>query len=171
MRVLIHIIPDGLEISNKEIRDVEKTSIATTKFLQKIWKDIVKKPDFFEKLCLILQAHCLIYPLCDQSDEGRNGDQKYLVPCKIKKEKSDEDIIGDKTGFTFYFDFDEYLPEVIYHKLICSMLYHSTPPELKKKATNPIKSSTQCYFKYVKKREWMLEIDKEKSILKVFVVK
>ena len=99
------------------IKELEMNGIADLKLLEHCWKKFVAAPDVeMRHLCLMLQANCLIYPVQPTSE---NSVEKYIIPSKLPStiDMSKHSWVSECA--TFYFDFRKFLPDEIYHKLIC----------------------------------------------------
>lgn len=165
-------MPEGVKAS--QIDKLEKSGMADLKLLRSCWKDYVSAPGSASKielrhLCLLLQANCLIFPV--QSTAASNGNasaanptQKYIIPGKLPPPKPDINWITC-CGATFYFDFNTFLPDEIYHKLICLASSEAQPTG---KLQNRY-SSQICIFCGLFDTNWAIEIEREKQRLKISV--
>lgn len=77
-------------------------------------------------LVLILQAYCLLYPVQSIAMHGRDTAetdsqqsvvQKYIIPCKLPDNNKISKFT--KNYRSFYVDFCQFLPDEIYHRLMC----------------------------------------------------
>lgn len=184
-----------------EVRDLKKTGVASCKLLKACWSEFTKSTSF-QKLCLMLQANCLIYPLsnspCPDLDRAESDpvpsdnlppnqpersrtdptqettDEKvqvsqYLVPCRLPKECKPNKADSRMQWMTFYFDFNKFLPEVIFHRFICLMLATSQSKRSKKKKLNDTFSSTCCTFYNIDECHWKIELERNLHRLRVSV--
>ena len=120
-------------LSTSQILKFKKDSITDFKVLSACWKLPVESlPEgsiTVHQLCLIFQAYCLIFPVhCEGvSAAGQLESQKFIVPCKLPFTIEDNRIYKLSESFvTFYFDFYDFLPDEIYHRLICLAWKNST---------------------------------------------
>lgn len=112
---------------------LDDTGIASESLLREKWADFYTESESgpsFHQLCLILQAYCLIFPLKGfqspaepalPSADGQTS-KSFLVPSKMPEIAKADEVDSDVPWVVFYFDFEKFLPEVIYHRLICIML-------------------------------------------------
>lgn len=197
MKVIFEMDKHG-KVSQKRIRDLENTGFASSELLKECWTEFTSCTSF-QQLCLMLQAHCLIYPLsCDTcperaasdptqsknspptpptrnvSDPSQISDKKetfYLVPCKLPKENKTSNCEPPlHWQLTFYFDFHKFLPEEIYHRLICLLLANTQGKGSKKKGLVNTYSNTCCTFHNVDGCHWKIGLDRLAHQLKVSVV-
>lgn len=161
-----------LSIDEEEDKDMEKIIILVKQgvidkdMLKDCWKEFVSKapnsPDETTqilRLTLLVQAHCLIYPVKIVS--AVNGDNpKFIVPCKLPN-TTDARVRFKPT--TFYFDFCRFLPDEIYHRIIC-MATQKAMPQLGK--SNQY-SGTKCIFYGLQNTIWVIELEREKERLKI----
>lgn len=134
---------------SEEISDLEVHGDADLKLLKCCWKNesISLSDDEMRHLCLVLQAYCLIYPLKSTATAGStdscNAQTKYIIPCKLP----DPSKIDMKEHMwickcvVFYFDFKKFLPNEIYHRLICLASSKAKP-----KRDRCCYSSKKCIF-------------------------
>ena len=179
----------GSKLANYEILEVEKTGCAKLSLLRKCcWNEL--NDDDFANLILMLQSFCLIFPLPSseappsfgssstsilstqdkahahhsQSEEQTSLmlDTLYLIPSKLH---TDVDQPCGNYKFSFVFDFGGFLPEQVYHRLLCLMLKRqSETVGFKLKG-----EFTAQYFKIkgVEKCNWMIQKIKSKLCVSV----
>ena len=149
MKEVMKLKKDGNHegIDKRLVVNLCDTGKAHMELLQMCWEKHLTDTNAvtIRHLCLLLQAHCLIFPLsktgngtCSLSEsdstastatEGEStiessGCRLYLIPSKLPDQASKSKIPED-SWFTFYFDFDGFLPAEIYHKLLCKLLVKS----------------------------------------------
>lgn len=140
------------------INELVRNGIADLKLLEHCWKDSITPDVKIYHLCLMLQANCLIYPV--QSTSG-NLVQKYIIPSKLPA-TIDMDKHSWVSGCaTFYFDFKKFLPNEIYHKLICLASSEAKPPN-----SNHF-SSERCVFYELLGTNWVMEMEDDKLKIRV----
>ena len=170
-----------------------KECVASKSLLLELWDEFlpntVDREELFQYLCTILKAYCLIYPLKENtvstSEEGNGGVESsaeatlseckskpsdlFLVPCMLP-----ENIDGRKDDnhlkwITFYFDFEKFLPEVIYHRFICQLIavFQRDNPSGR---TPPQFSRCWCRFNGVHSCNWKLELQRDLHRLKISVL-
>lgn len=175
MQVLMEVSSGNTKFNRKAIVTLNK-GFAKMSLLKRVWSDsgslsgdIVNE----DKLCLILQAYCLIFPLAPDSSttDGEDPNAEYLIPSKLPEcsEVKRQEISQDHLGWiTFYFDFKKFLPIEIYHKLICLFLATFQP---EKRSKNLFLSSTLCRIDELvnEKRFWKLELESHRHRIKVSV--
>ena len=102
-------------LDNTQDADLKK-GYADFSVFKIFWEDYVSTSSAItvRHLCLIFQAYCLIYPV----DSVNTSDvQKYIIPCKLPERNCDYKSI--ENNYYFYINFFEFLPDEIYHRLIC----------------------------------------------------
>ena len=120
------------------------------------------------QLCLIFQAYCLIVPVhCEgMSAAGQLESQKFIVPCKLPFTIQDDRIYKLSECFvTFYFEFHDFLPDEIYHRLIC-LAWKSSKVVREDKVGNRL-SKRSCYFVNLERTIWLIEHEYQR--LKIMV--
>ena len=121
---------------------LENTGCAELSLLKRCWSDLGEED--FHRLMLMLQSFCLVFPLpkraekddtqtpCaqvkpDQQEEPEKSpslpplNQMYLIPSKLQSETFNQDLTKN-FNLSFQFDFGGFLPEEVYHRLLCLML-------------------------------------------------
>lgn len=176
-------------IEGNLIRQLRETGIAPKELLFECWSEYLQEPinESFHQMCLMMQAECLIHPIKltpDQAVEtfsAKGSSQQptsqatsdtvtlndenfnYLVPCKLPKKESED----YREWITFYFDFQKFLPEVIYHRLICLMMAVSqSSPSFDK----PHLSKNVCHFSRIDRCRWKIELEVKFQRLKISVL-
>ena len=135
------------------ISELEMNGIADLKLLEHCWEKFVAAPDVeMHHLCLMLQANCLIYPV---RPTFKNSIQKYIIPSKLPSTIDMGKHIWVSGCATFYFDFRKFLPDEIYHKLICLA---SNEANSKKNCY----SSKCCIFYDLLGTNWVMEMEGDK---------
>ena len=121
-------------LSTSQVLKFERDSIADLEVFSVCWKLPVESlPEGFisvRQLCLIFQAYCLIVPVhCEGvSTADQPESQKFIVPCKLPFTIQDDNVYQlSKSYATFFFDFYDFLPDEIYHRLICLAWKNSKP--------------------------------------------
>ena len=180
MKVIIELNPTKTlpGVSLDKVSKLERDGVADIKLLQECWKEFVSTtsgspdPDTqIHRLCLILQAYCLIYPLQSAVPAAVNGShspaspqlQKFIVPCKLPAQLSHR--VKFKPVY-FYFDFYQFLPDEIYHRLICLAMAKAKPS----RGCRHQFSATQCVFYGLEGTNWVMELETEKQRLKIGVM-
>ena len=141
------------------INELEMNGIADLKLLEHCWKKFVASPDVeMRHLCLMLQANCLIYPV--QPTSG-NSVQKYIIPSKLPHDIDMSKYSWVSGCATFYFDFRKFLPDEIYHKLICLASSEAKSPD------SNCYSSKCCVFYNLSGTNWVMEMEEDKLKIRV----
>lgn len=162
MRAVVELDPRDFCGNRKLALKLSKEGIASRELLMKLWAEFLSdtedKDQSFHHLCSILKAYCLVYPLQesaipnveDKSEEPPSpsvtssfesserqsqsimNDELFLIPWMLPeniKRKDDSHL----NWITFFFDFEKFLPEVLYHRFICQLLAEChTPPQCSK---------------------------------------
>ena len=166
MKIVMELDPtkDMPGVRGDQMRDLSCRGIADSKFLEVIWGEFISPASGIEvhHLCLILQAYCLIYPVEMVVSEGLT--QRYIVPSKFSSNIETLPRWVEKC-VNFYFDFNGFLPEEIYHRLVCLML-----SEAKQKLDQNCCSSKICIFYGLQNTNWKIEMEGYEQRLKIGVV-
>ncbi len=178
MKKIVELNPaeKRLPVKQDKITALEK-GVADVEVLHKCWEEFLSRsPGSFKEetqirqLRLILQAHCLIYPVHSPPAENGNhsppaaensADQKFIVPCKLPEEPPEEPF----EHATFYFDFCHFLPDEIYHRLICLATAMANPGRQAHQY-----SRTKCIFYGLHDTNWVMELEEGKQRLKISVI-
>jgi hypothetical protein len=153
--------------------------IADFRLLSACWKKLVKDSVTIHHLCLICQAYCLIHPVPCEEDEcdeklpvtcegdppmDVNENQQYIVPCKLPPDIKD-DQISKLSWVTFYFDFVDFLPDEVYHRLICLALKVCETGKLQQ--VRYALSKKRCFFPSIENAGWLIEKENYRVKVKV----
>lgn len=150
MRAVVEIDASDILGNRKPVMRLNKEGIASKELLMDIWDEFLPGTDdrdqSFHHLCTILKAYCLIYPLKDSSmpnSEDKNEEPPspivssssesserqsvtnndfFLIPCMLPESVKRKKDSHFKYWITFYFDFEKFLPEVLYHRFVCQLL-------------------------------------------------
>ena len=176
MKIVMELKDGDPRFSGEDLVDLKETGIASATLLRDSWKDYLDTDVSFEKLCLMLQAYCLIFPIRDvagspnqlQSDDhealprfAQEADTtKFLVPSMLPDVKLED---FSCYNYTFYFDFQEFLPAEVFHRFVCLMLARQSPED-------PQLSANCCQFYEVEGSDWQLEKVETGHVLPVSVV-
>ena len=162
-------------LTKSQIGSLVAKGIADLKIIEVCWKEFVQSASInIQHLCLMFQAYCLIYPVQSSALANKKSrsnparqDDFYMIPCKLP------DIISDKKVYkaikkfaTFYFDFCQYLPDEIYHRLICLA---STKCEGSSSLCNCY-SKRSSFFVGLEKTNWFFDMEQENQRLKIMVM-
>ncbi len=156
------------EIEHKHVLHLE-SGIASMELLTNyLMKFISGSSDIkLDHLLLILKSYCLIFPLQPET----KALPKYIVPCKLPDDLDDEDVsILEERCCVFYFDFCQFLPDEIYHRLMCLASAASKPERRKPNITN-IFSKRRCVFHNLFGTYWIMEAEREMHRLKFTVLR
>lgn len=173
MRVIMELDPkkEVPGIRGDHLRDLSSSGIAYSEVLEVAWEEFISPRDSdgikLHHLRLILQAYCLIYPIELVTSTGKKCPTQYIIPCKFPTEIESTDLpkwVGKCD--TFYFDFDDFLPSEIYHRLICLASKESKPPLKKHKCY----SSKMCIFYSLLDTKWVIENEGPEQRLKMGVI-
>lgn len=158
MRAVVELDTDDYSGDRIPAVTLVEDGIASEELLMKIWAEFLGDTDdrdqAFHHLCTILKAYCLIYPLKknaipnleDRPEEPPSpGDsfshseserrsavailnKDFLIPCMLPEtvERKDDSHLN---WIMFFFDFEKFLPEVLYHRFLCQLLAdcHTSP--------------------------------------------
>ncbi len=174
---------------NNDLDNLEDQGIASENLLRKCLEGYYSEREeavTFLRLCRMLQAYGLIYPVegnppVNASDEmpgnsslsqslskgiststSISSSHDFLVPCMLPDKENLHECPG---WITFYFDFLKFLPEVVYHRLICLMLAES------KQHSVPL-TKEWCIFSDIggfENSRWKIELSKDLHKLQISV--
>ena len=126
-RWLIDIMKKVMEVKmshpvlpNTDIDQLQTTGRTTGEFLFKLWKDDHHgSDDLFQLICLLMRAHGLMQAITQPVMEQPLNSiyMQYLIPSMLSQE-TQTNLEGD----TFYFDFKGFLPQEVFHCLICLVI-------------------------------------------------
>ena len=179
--------PNDKRFSPKEIKALKDRGEAKMSLLNRLWSESDKLSDAVdtEKLCLILQAYCLIYPVESESTQPSIGecdslkgddttatssDPCYLIPSLLPKcsEPARKKAAADHLNWmTFFFDFQKFLPLEIYHRLVCMLLDAFQTARTSRSCL--FLSDTLCCFDNIDNCHWKVELESPQHRLKVSV--
>lgn len=156
-------------MSNTQVTKLEKTGIADFDVFKECWKEL-------ESSSLItVHQLCLIYPISSDGG-GAEKPQEYIIPCKLPADICVEKRILNmlKKHAIFYIDFCRFLPDEIYHRLICLLIDNTASTSRK---VNPKKglrsvyySRRSIFFHGVMDINWFIEMEQENQRLMITVL-
>ena len=146
-------------ISNCQVLKFKRDCIADFDVFTACWKDSLPKGSTItlHQLCLIFQAYCLIFPVQCESmhSAGQAESRKFIIPCKLPFTIKDDYVYKLSESFvTFYFDFNDFLPDEVYHRLIC-LAWKDSENEQGKLINRLSKRSS--FFVNLKNTNWLIE--------------
>ncbi len=176
MKVIVEIKPnDSYEgITNEHIRSL-KRGVAYRDIFKHFLKEFISGSSdniiTLDHLLLILRSYCLIFPLQPEpnalsSPEGANGGAsslKYIIPSKLLDDLHVNDVtIPEEKCCVFYFDFCQFLPDEIYHRLMCLASAASKP----KMGERNKFSKQRCMFYNLYGTNWIIKAERKKHRMK-----
>ena len=160
------------KLTTSQKLEFKRDSIADLDIFSACWKvpmeSLPKGSITVHQLCLIFQAYCLIFPVQHESVSATSQQEsrKFIVPCKLPFTIEDDRIYKLAESFaTFYFDFYDFLPDEIYHRLIC-LAWRNSKVERQEKLGNGL-SKRSCFFINLGKTSWLIEHEYQR--LKIMV--
>ena len=177
-------------LKQTQVQTLEDEGIADVEVLNECWKKFVSVPGSppdieIRHLCLILQAYCLIYPVqstlaeCQDptppsqspasiSVSKKEKVQKYIIPCKLPDDLPECQVkkITNCRWTTFFFEFEYFLPDEVYHRILCLASSEAKPP---RKKCN-VYSNKRCLYYGLFETNWIFKIEREKQRLKFMVM-
>ncbi len=120
-----------------------------------------------DHLLLILRSYCLIFPLQPEPNEllgaeGGASSLKYIIPSKLLYDLHVNDVTIPEECLVFYFDFRQFLPDEIYHRLMCLASAASKP----KMGEHNKFSKQRCVFYNLHDTNWIIKPEREKHRMK-----
>ncbi len=174
MRVIVEIKTNiSYEgITNKHIRSL-KRGVASKTLFEHLFKDSLARNSCIalDHLLLILRFYCLIFPLQPEpkalsSPEGADGGAsytEYIVPCKLPDDLDDKEVdIPEGKCCVFYFNFCRFLPDEIYHRLMC-LASAASKPGMEERSKF---SKQRCVFYNLHGTNWIIKLEREKHRMK-----
>ncbi len=172
MRGIVEIDPtddcDG--IASEHVLRLESGGVASMELLTNYLKEFTSGSSdiTLDQLLSILRSYCLIFPLQPgpSSPEGADGGAsytEYIVPCKLPDDLDDKEVdIPERKCCVFYFDFCQFLPDEIYHRLMCLASAASNPGMIKRSKF----SKQRCVFYDLHGANWIIKLEREKHRMK-----
>ena len=154
MKKVMEVRVSHPNLINTEIDKCMKTGMANSEFLYELWKDD-HKGDYkeFQKICLLMRAYGLMQTIKSTTCV------QFMIPSLLNQEKQ---IL--QNGFIFYFDFKGFLPQEVFHCLICLVI--KTCPEVPD-CSPPKFSAKACIWYCFKGYDWCIQPMSETHRLKV----
>ena len=156
-----------VKLSTQQILKLVQEGVADSQVLEACWRKFVPPSDVpslitTEHLSLLFKAYGLIHPLLSHADPA-----EFLIPSKLPEEIKDSTICRMVEQYTpFYFDFNGFLPDVVYHRLVCLMSTISEP--LHPDVHNHY-SKQRCFFSGIMGTNFITEMDESKQRLRIRV--
>lgn len=147
---------DGL--SKSQINKLNERGVTDYEVLKVCWKSFVTSEVGIKHIILILQAYCLIYPLKLTAE--------YIIPSKLPDKFRCPQLKRMEACPTFYFDFHQFLPDEIYHRLICLITSEAKP----QKHLPHCYSEKKCFFSGLMDTEWIIQMEVKEQRLKIMVL-
>ena len=158
-------------LSTSQVLKFERESIADLEVFSACWKlpveSLPKGSITVRQLCLIFQAYCLIFPVqCESVSASGQPESQFIVPCKLPFTIQDDYVYQlSKFYATFFFDFYDFLPDEIYHRLIC-LAWKNSKPLGRQEIVNRV-SKRSCFFVNLEMTNWLIEHEYQR--LKIMV--
>lgn len=167
MKIVMELEAGDCKSTGEDVRNLKNKGIASATLLHDSWEEYLNTDVSFKQLCLMLQAYCLIFPIRDMAGSpaqslsfAHDADTtKFLVPSKLPDCKLDDLPCNN---YTFYFDFQGFLPVEIFNRFVCLML------AIKSLESYEL-SATCCKFYEFNGPNWQLKVESGHK-LKVSVV-
>ena len=195
MRAVVELDPDDYEGDREPAARLINECVASKNLLLELWDEFlpktVNREESFHHLCTILKAYCLIYPLKEStvliSEGGEESvvsstsvapteslestpSELYLVPCMLPENVNGRKDDSHLNWITFYFDFEKFLPEVIFHRFICQLIAVFQKDNPKGRSSPPQFSKWWCRFNNIHRCNWKIELQRDLHRLKVSVL-
>ena len=193
MKAVVELHPSNFSDDRKLARRLNKEGVASKELLMYIWNEFLPKTDdkdrSFHHLCTTLKAYCLIYPLKESSIpnlEDKNEEisaslsvssicessekqtvNLFLIPCMLPEDTEGKDDHLD--WITFHFDFEKFLPKVLYHRFICQLIADFQRANVNRR-TSPQYSKSWCRFNNIRGCNWKIELLSDVHRLKISVL-
>ena len=157
---LISIMTKAMEVSmshrtlrNEDVDKLRKTGMTSIAFLRELWQDYHENNDnTFQIICLLMRAHGLMQVI-------KHTDVQFMIPCMLRQEE-----LNIPNGYTFYFDFNGFLPQEVFHSFICLMIKKSQEvPD----HSEPKFSASGCTLYCLKGYDWYIQPLSQEHRLKV----
>ena len=156
MKKVMEVSLSHSTLSNTDIDTFLKTGMANSEFLYELWQEDHKGNDNqFQIICLLVRA----YGLMQTIKSPVSNCVQFMFPCLLKQE---EQILTN--GYTFYFDFNAFLPQEVFHCLICLVIkkFKEVPG-----CSPPKFSAITCIWHCFKGYDWYIQCLSKEHRLKV----
>ena len=155
------------ELSTEQRGRLKDEGIADYGVLEACWRKFIPPSNSpvavtTDNLCLIFKAYCLIHPLASSNTPPI---QEFLIPSILPDEPRNRK--NTECYDSFYFDFNGFLPDVVYHRLLCFMSTASKPPH---PGIRNYYSKQECFFAGVMGTNFVIEKDEPNQRLKIKVL-
>lgn len=157
---------DVAKLSPTQLQKLQKEGVADFQVFKACWDKFLPTPCAIKirHLVLIFQAYCLVYPV-NNSGDSQPEVSKYIIPCKLPGTFCNKDIHRRSMKFSaFYIDFLQFLPNEIYHRLICLASSHC---KVKRNAARNCYSRNSCFFVNLLGTNWVIKLDQDQQRLKI----
>ena len=168
---------DIADLSPTQVQKLETEGVADFDVFKACWDKFLPTPCAIEirDLVLIFQAYCLVYPIhsmpkystCSQPELTGSQPEvcKYIIPCKLPGVICRRDVHRRSKKFSaFYIDFLQFLPNEIYHCLICLASSHC---KVRVNAERNGYSKKGCFFVNLHETNWLIKMEQEQQQLKI----
>ena len=169
MRGIVEIDPTENcdRIASEHVEHLE-SGVASIELLTYYLKEFISGSSdiTLDHLLLILRSYCLIFPLQPEpkplsSSEGGASYTEYIVPCKLPENLNYVDIPEERCC-VFYFNFFQFLPDEIYHRLMCLASAASKPNMGERNKF----SKQYCVFYNLHGTDWIIKPERDKHWMK-----
>ena len=173
MTKVMEVQMSSLTLSNTDIDKLKKTGMVNMSFLHVLWQEDHKGNDNqFEIICLLMRAHGLMQAIkptgstagsTTGSSTGSTTTEsnliQFMIPCMLSQK-----ALNIPNGYTFYIDFKGFLPQEVFHCLICLVIKKCQEvPDCHK----PSFSANTCIWYWIKGYSWCIQLLSQEHRLKV----
>ena len=169
MKKVMKVEKSNPDLTNTDIINLQTTGRTTADVLFKLWqKDHHGSDDQFQLICLLMRAHGLMQAIkYESSDKSvpkpthtshstEPQSLEFIIPCMLSNKKPEFHL----EGYTFYFDFNGFLPQEVFHCLICLVIK-------KCQETPPMCWADACIWYCMKGYDWSVQLLSGEHKLKV----
>lgn len=162
-------------LTKDQIEKLKKYGRADEELFRICWKEFLPSEGLttisIAHLILIFQAYCLIYPIqpVTKGDDSGIITREFIIPSKLPDhefEVKSKDISERmKSSTKFFFNFYQFLPDEIYHRLTCLFSSEATPQE----HLDHCYSKHQCFFSGLFGTDWIINMEEDTQRLCILV--
>ena len=174
MKKVMEVKMSHFVVRNTDIVQLLTTGRTTADVLFKLWQDDHDgSDDQFQLICLLIRAHGLMQAIKPSAMSDSHelpvpelslgtsylSRMEFLVPCMLSERKH-----LNFEGYTFYFDFKGFLPQEVFHCLICLVIKkcREVPDHYPPKYW-----ADECIWYCMKEYDWSVQVLNGEQRLKI----
>ena len=166
---LIYPLNDNT-VSNSEDRKEELPSYSESAKAKLVTPDGAVLTSIDGKGELPLSSQSLNTELPTPEKQTQSSNDSFLVPCVLPEEIKGRKDENHSNWVTFFFDFEKFLPEVIFHRFICQLIAVFQQNTSSRRQSPLQFSKTWCRFNNIHDCNWKIELLRDLHRLKISVL-